>query len=155
MKIKSTAWAVLGLLIAAGCAKKEAPAVASAQPQEIHWITNIDSALVIAAEKNKPVMVDFMATWCPPCRMMEDSTFSRASVIEKAGEFITVRIDVDKQGPVADAWNANAGKYGGIGIPNMLFLDKDKNRLVHKIGFMTAEELTGVMDSVLTAEGRP
>ena len=118
--------------------------------KEIHWIENIDEAFALAQEHNKPLMIDFTATWCPPCRMMEDSTFTNPYVIKIADAFITVRIDVDKQGDVANQFQSNAGKYGGIGIPNILFLDKNKNELKHPIGFKNPEALIAIMDSVLT-----
>jgi thiol:disulfide interchange protein len=116
---------------------------------EIQWITNLDSALVLASEQNKPLMVDFMATWCPPCRTMEDSTFSNPDIIRKSTAFITVRIDVDKQGGIADKYNGNAGKYGGVGIPNILFMTGEEKVLKHPIGYRSPEALAAIMDSVL------
>ena len=47
------------------------------------------------------------------------------NIIKKSNEFIPVRIDVDKQKDIAEEYNGNARKYGGIGIPNILFLDKE------------------------------
>ena len=130
------------------CSKKEGNEKHLAA-KEIHWIENIDEAFALAEEQNKPLMIDFTATWCPPCRMMEDSTFSNPNVIKKTGAFITVRIDVDKQGDIANQFNSNAGKYGGIGIPNILFLDKNRNKLKHPIGYKDPETLIAIMDSVL------
>ena len=115
----------------------------------IPWITSIDSALVLAGQQDKILMIDFMATWCPPCQTMEDSTFNQTSVIDKTKDFLPVRIDVDQQGDIANQYNGNAAKYGGVGIPNILFLDKNKNRLKHLTGFQSVERLTAVMDSLL------
>ena len=139
---------LLILVALMGCAKKEAPQ--AQEPAGIAWITDIQQGLKQAAEANKPLMVDFMATWCPPCKMMEDSTFSDAKVIAKAQAFIPVRIDVDQQGDVANAYQSNAGKYGGIGIPNVLFLDAQGQTLKHPIGFKAPELFLSIMDSVLT-----
>ena len=119
------------------------------QTAEIHWNQDIDHALAQAKKQNKPLMIDFMATWCPPCHRMEDSTFSHPEVIKKTDSFITVRIDVDKQGDVANKYNSNARKYGGIGIPNILFLDKDGNELKHPVGYRGPEQFLAIMDSVL------
>ena len=94
-------------------------------------------------------MVEFMAEWCPSCKMMEDSTFVNPGVIEKADRFIPVRIDVDRQKDIADEYKSNARKYGGIGIPNILFMTPRRRRLKHRIGYMDAAALTAVMDSVL------
>lgn len=123
------------------CGSRQAPA-------KIEWLTSVDSALRIAAAADKPLMIDFMATWCPPCRAMEESTFSQKAVIERARDFIPVRIDVDKQPDVANKYRSNARKYGGIGIPNLLFLTAQEDTLVHLIGFYPPDSLAQVMDSV-------
>ena len=139
---------LLIMLMIIACGQKTVPS----ETAEIHWSSSIDSALVQAEQTNKILMIDFMATWCPPCRAMEDSTFNQPAVIKKTRHFLTVRIDVDRQGEVANQYNGNAAKYGGVGIPNILFLDKHRNRLAHLIGFQPAERLTAVMDSVLTQQ---
>ena len=116
---------------------------------KVNWENDIDLALNLALSTNKIILIEFMADWCPPCKKMEKETFSDEIVIKKLNKFILVRIDVDKQPDVAQELNGNAKKYGGIGIPNILFLDKDKN-IVHRIiGFHNASQLITVMDSVL------
>ena len=94
-------------------------------------------------------MIDFMAEWCPPCKEMDKITFSNINIIKKSNELIPVRIDVDKQKNIAEEYNGNARKYGGIGIPNILFLDKKKNVVRHIVGFHDVDQLMGIMDSVL------
>jgi len=153
MKFHGTAVMVIALLavvIAVGCNRNEAetPAVQASKP--IAWLTDMDEALALAGAQHKPLMVDFMATWCPPCNMMEDSTFTDPRVIEKAEAFITVRIDVDKQGDVANHYKANASKYGGVGIPNILFMDAHGHSLRHPVGYQGPEVFLAMMDSVLT-----
>lgn len=138
------------LIFFAGCnqAKKEV------MHTEIAWITDIDHGLAQAKELNKPVMIDFMATWCSPCNKMEDSTFSNLDVIKKSSAFVPVRIDVDKQGDVANAYKSNAGKYGGIGIPNILFLDPQGKELIHPVGYRGPDAFMAVMDSALAMINR-
>ena len=94
-------------------------------------------------------MIDFTAKWCPPCQKMKKETFSDFEIINKSDKFINVEIDVDKQQKIAEKYNGNARKYGGIGIPNILFLDKNKNIIDHIVGFHNAEQLSTIMDSVL------
>lgn len=115
----------------------------------IEWGKDLDAALELAKELRKPVMVDFMATWCPPCHAMEDSTFSVPEVIEKSRAFIPVRIDVDEQREVAVVYDGNARKYGGVGIPNILFLDPEGGRLKHVVGYHSPEQFASVIDTVL------
>jgi len=137
------------MLTGLGCSKKESEAK-SGSDADIHWLTSLDEAMVFAEEQNKPIMIDFMAEWCPPCQKMEKTTFNQPDIIEKAQSFVTLRIDVDKQAEVANKYHCNAEKYGGIGIPNILFMTHKEKRLKHIIGYQAPESLGAVMDSVLT-----
>ena len=70
--------------------------------------SNFDSVL---ATKNMPVMVDFWATWCGPCRMV-------APVIEQVaeeyeGRAIVGKVDVDEYGDLAM-------RYGVMSIPTVM-----------------------------------
>jgi thiol:disulfide interchange protein len=116
----------------------------------IPWRTDLKAAQASAVLKKKPVLVEFMAQWCPSCRAMEDSTFNRSEVIGRAGSFIPVRVDIDSQKTVAAEYGATARKYGGIGIPNFLFLDPAGRTVVHRVGYMNAATFSALMDSVLS-----
>lgn len=70
--------------------------------------SNFDSIL---ATKNMPVMVDFWATWCGPCRMV-------APVIEQVaeeyeGRALVGKVDVDECGDLAM-------RYGVMSIPTVM-----------------------------------
>ena len=117
----------------------------------IHWTYDLNAGLAAAQKANKPVMIDFMAVWCPPCKAMEDSTFSNADVVRKAKAFVPVRIDIDKQREVAAKYGALARKYGGIGIPNILFMTGDGTKLKHIVGYYKPEQLIAAMDSTLAS----
>ena len=133
------------LLLIVGCGKK----VSENSLNGIKWGNNLDSAFATASTLDKLIMIDFMAEWCPPCKKMDKETFSNTYIINKSNEFIPIRIDVDKQKNIAEEYNGNARKYGGIGIPNILFLDKEKNVINHIVGIYKVDELLVTMDSVL------
>jgi thiol:disulfide interchange protein len=115
----------------------------------IEWHTNLKEAFELAITENKPLIIEFMANWCPSCKEMEDLTFKSLKVIKKASAFIPVRIDVDKQKSLAAEYKASARKYGGIGIPNFLFMTKDGKKVRHRIGYMNADLFISEMDSAL------
>jgi thioredoxin 1 len=120
----------------------------------IPWTNDLNQAIAAAKKENKPIMIDFMADWCPPCKEMDDSAFSDASVIFKAKSFIPVRIDIDKQPKVAAKYDALARAYGGVGIPNMLFMTSSGEKIKHIVGYQDSGGLLSVMDSVLKSSQR-
>jgi thiol:disulfide interchange protein len=143
-KIIVCAW--LGLLTAFGGCKKESnrplPAIA--------WSSDFETAQNTAASNRRILMMEFAASWCPSCRLMNDSTFTDSTVIEKTRFFVPVKIDVDERKDLAERFGGNARKYGGVGIPNILFLAPDGRRLAHVVGYLEPAALSVVMDSVLS-----
>ncbi len=125
------------------------PIIGFGQSQEIIWEENLDSAFNLASLSNKIIMIEFMAEWCPPCKRMEKETFTNEKVIKRSSEFIFVKIDVDKHQDIAKEYKRNAKKYGGIGIPNIIFIDNDKNVIHQTVGFLNADQLITVMNTVL------
>lgn len=68
-------------------------------------------AEVLDASKTQPVMVDFWATWCGPCRALSPTVDAIAA--EHAGKLKVVKMNVDE--------NMNTpGKYNVRGIPTLL-----------------------------------
>jgi len=72
-------------------------------------------------ENTLPVIVDFWAPWCGPCRMVAPILDKIAK--ENAGKLIVAKVNTDEN----QEW---AGKYGVQGIPTMLLLKDGK--IVHR-----------------------
>ena len=66
-----------------------------------------------------PVVVDFWAPWCTPCRMVAPTLEKLAK--ENAGKLIVAKVDTDEN----PEW---AGKFGVQGIPTMLFVSGRQGR---------------------------
>src|SRR5437868_1784171 len=85
------------------------------------------------------VLVDFTATWCPPCKALAPVLEDVA--VKYAGRVKVVKVDVDEN-------QALASRFGVQGIPNLLFF-KDGEVVNQAVGFQSEDRLTAILDGVL------
>lgn len=88
----------------------------TAQAQQIEWFTDFKAANKVAVETGKPMLLDFTAAWCKPCREMEKDFWARADVIEISKDFVCVKVDLDTNEPLAD-------KYRVVALPHVIVTD--------------------------------
>jgi len=90
-------------------------------------------------ENTLPVIVDFWAEWCPPCKMI--APFLEEIAEEYDGKIVICEVNVDDN-------QSHAQKYGIRSIPTLLFF-KDGEVKDQVIGALPKNQLTSRLDALL------
>ncbi len=128
---------ILALTVAlTGCAKSsDTPASASAAQHEVADF----AADVITRSATVPVVVDFWAPWCGPCRMLKPTIEKAAE--EANGRWTLVAVNVDNHGDLAQ-------QFGIRSIPNVKLFHRGVV-VAEFVGVKSASELRSWLDANL------
>lgn len=90
-------------------------------------------------ESKIPVLVDFWATWCNPCRMIAPIVEELSDDLD--GKISVCKLDVDEAGEIAES-------YGVMSIPTLILFvaGEEKERIV---GLRSKAELSGLIDKYI------
>ena len=90
-------------------------------------------------DSDLPVMVDFWAEWCGPCKMIAPAVHDLA--LEYEGKMNVAKLDVDSDPDIA-------ARYGIRSIPALIFF-KDGQPVDQIVGAMPKPQMKRKIDSVL------
>jgi len=106
--------------------------------EHIRYVTD-DTFTTEVLQSPLPVLVDYWAEWCGPCRMIAPILEEVAK--EYAGRLSVAKVNVDEN-------QQTPQKYGVRGIPTLM-LFKNGNVEATKVGALSKSQLSAFIDSHL------
>ncbi len=106
-----------------------------------------DNVLATSERMHKPVVIDFTATWCGPCKVMDKYVFSDITLTDRMKrEFINIRIDVDnpKYKDLVVIYNASV-------LPTLVIVDDKGAELARRQGSLSISGVHRFLDEALNA----
>ncbi|MBP1764580.1 MAG: thioredoxin [Firmicutes bacterium] len=88
---------------------------------------------------DKPVLVDFWAPWCGPCKMVGPEVEAVAE--SYAEKVIVAKVNVDDFAPLA-------GKYAVMGVPTLLMI-KNGKEVSRIVGYRPRKDISTALDAIL------
>jgi thioredoxin:protein disulfide reductase len=107
-------------------------------PEKLRFEPFDSDLLASATVARKPVLIDFSADWCIPCREMEHSTFVDPSVVSEAKRFVRMKANLTAQDKKTEDLTS---KFEIQGVPTTMLIDSSGKVLERKVGYIGPQEM--------------
>lgn len=111
---------------------------------EWHFYSN-DIYSSSISERN-PIIIDFYADWCIPCKELDASTFSDSRVIIESKRFKNIKVDMTKS--LTEESEKIRDKFKISGMPTVLIINSEGKEVNRITGFVNADEFLSIISKV-------
>jgi len=108
---------------------------------QVFWLSDINAAKSVAKKTNKLIVMDFWASWCAPCGIMDYKLWENSEVINISKKFVALKINVDNEGQLASSYNVRV-------IPNLIIVTASGDPIWSETGFMDADNYISILKAL-------
>ncbi|MCD6205333.1 MAG: thioredoxin family protein [Candidatus Marinimicrobia bacterium] len=122
----------------------------SGPAEEMSWQPYREDIYRSAIQSDRPVIIDFYADWCIPCKEMDEITFIDPAVVNLSRQFHLLKVDLTSS---VDPEVARLKEQFHIrGVPSILFIDKNGREIssIRTLGFEKPEVFLAKMNTALS-----
>jgi thiol:disulfide interchange protein DsbD len=94
---------------------------------------------------DRPVLLEFGAQWCIPCREMESTTYAHPDVVHEASRFRMVKADITEE---TAATTALTQAYDVKGVPTVILFSPSGGEHRRMVGYVGPAEMLAAMRDV-------
>ena len=142
MRLLSVAMIVAGIVMAPGIEHSGAEAVATAD--HLQWQAYDLAAVASALAGDQPVIIDFYADWCAPCRELDEKTFPAPEVRARLEGYQRFKVDLTRS---TEANQALTSEYRIMGVPTVIVLSGGEERF-RITGFEPPEQFVKRLEGI-------
>ncbi len=121
--------------------------------EAITW-HSYNAGMLKAKQLKKPVLVDFYASWCHWCKVMDKETFSNQKVIRKLrSDYIPIRLDMESEEVIQMGENRFtardfASMLGVSGLPTVAFFERSGKLITMVPGYVQVDTMLPLLNYI-------
>ncbi len=108
---------------------------------QVYWLNDLESAKSVASESNKLIVMDFWASWCGPCNLMDQKLWQSSEIVPYSKNFVGVKIDFDNNHTLAISYNTQS-------IPKVVLATASGDVIWENVGFSGADSYLTILKAV-------
>jgi thiol:disulfide interchange protein DsbD len=114
---------------------------------KVNWLYDWNEALSKAQNEGKPIMIDFYADWCTPCKRLDSDTYSDEELGAFLNDnFVSLKSNVDK----SDLYK----NYPDIQyLPTIVFTSPEGIEIERMVGYRTPDRFYQDVQAILSQWG--